>query len=189
MEQQDGAAEDPESDATPQPVPPDPIEIERAARAWGVETDYWDIWGKQHHATPDLETAILGSLGVDLRSKTTLQQAIERRSQRQWRSPLAPAILLTAGGPHEVLVSLPASRAGSDATLRIQMEDGRAVELKIAFGDAPTADTLELDGRPLMSKRVRLPDDLPLGLSRDDARDGRGNLAALAADCLPEPGL
>jgi 4-alpha-glucanotransferase len=160
LQQKDGAARDP---ASPHEDPPEPIEIEQAARAWGVQTDYWDIWGKQHHATPDLETAILQSLGVDLSSKAALRQAIESRTQRQWRSPLAPTIFLTAGTPFEIPVSLPVSQAGSRATLRIHLEDGRAVAVEIALGELPAADTVELDGRPLVSKRVRLPDDLPLG--------------------------
>ena len=42
---------------------PDRPQIEEAARAWGIETDYWDIWGKQHHASPELETAILQIAG------------------------------------------------------------------------------------------------------------------------------
>jgi 4-alpha-glucanotransferase len=162
LEQKDGAAQDPASDTSHQD-PPDPIEIEQAARAWGVETDYWDIWGKQHHASADLETTILGSLGVDVHSKAALRQAVESRSQRQWRSPLAPTIFLTAGGPNEVPVSLPASQADSRATLGIHMEDGRAVEQEIILSDLPAADAVELDGRPLVSKRVRLPPDLPLG--------------------------
>ena len=91
LEQKDGAPRDPASDAAYHHDPPDPTEIEQAARAWGIETDYWDIWGKQHHATPVLETAILQSLGVDTQSKASLHQAIDRRRQRQWRSPLAPA--------------------------------------------------------------------------------------------------
>ncbi len=69
--------------ATPRPIR---SRSNNAARAWGIETDYWDIWGKQHHASPELETAILGSLGVDTRSSASLQDAIERREQqRQWR--------------------------------------------------------------------------------------------------------
>jgi 4-alpha-glucanotransferase len=163
LDPKDGSAQDPLPDVASHPDPPDPIEIEQAARAWGVETDYWDIFGKQHHATRDLETAILQSLGVDLRSKATLHQASERRGQRPWRSPLASTIFLTAGGPNETLVSLPAIHAGSRASLRIQSEDGRVVALDIALSEAPTADAMELDGQPLVSKRVHLPDDLPLG--------------------------
>jgi len=166
LEQRDGTARDPGSDAKPHQDPPDPIEIERAARTWGVQTDYWDIWGKQHHASPELETAILRSLGVDTRSKDSLREAVERRTQRPWRSPLAPTIFLTAGGPNEVNLSLPAAHAGSGATFRIQMEDGPEVELKIALGEIPAGDAVELDGQQLVSKRVRLADDLRLGYHR-----------------------
>jgi 4-alpha-glucanotransferase len=134
------------------PNPPDPIEIEQAARAWGIETDYWDIWGQQHHASAELETAILRSLGADTRSSESLRQAVERRSQRQRRHPLAPAIFLTAGRtPHAIPVSLPANCADAGATLRIKLEDGGAIQLEIAPGEMKAAG------------HVRLPDDLPLG--------------------------
>jgi 4-alpha-glucanotransferase len=134
------------------PNPPDPAEIEEAARAWGIETDYWDIWGQQHRASADLEAAILRSLGVDLGSNVSLREAIERRSQRQGRYPLAPTIFLTAGRtPHQVPVSLPPSHAEAGATLRIKLEDGGAIELAIAPGEI------------LATRHIRLPDDLPLG--------------------------
>jgi 4-alpha-glucanotransferase len=143
--------------------PPDPSQVEHAARAWGIETDYWDIWGQQHHAPVELETAILGSLGVDTDSGTALEQAVERRQQRRWRSPLAPTIFLTAGLPHDISISLPPGRAGASATLRIQVEEGGVVELEIELGETPTLETVELDGQLLLRKQVRLPSDLPLG--------------------------
>jgi 4-alpha-glucanotransferase len=164
LDQKDDAARDPATDAKRhQEDPPDPIQIEQAARAWGIETDYWDIWGKQHHASLNLETAILQSLDVDTHSKDSLGEAIARRAQRQWRSALAPTIFLTAGGPNEVNVSLPASDADSGATFHIQLENGSALEVVVALGAVPTCESIELDGQPLVSKRVRLPDDLVLG--------------------------
>jgi 4-alpha-glucanotransferase len=144
MEPPDGTVQDPQD-------LPDQPQIEEAARAWGIEIDYWDIWGRQHHATPDLETAILRSLGVDVRTKASLHQAIVRRNQRQWLSPLAPAIFLTAGGPHEVAVSLRGVQHNSPATLRIQLEDGGQTVVQVALGEI------------LAGQRLRLPDDLPLG--------------------------
>ncbi len=151
-----------------QPTPPDSVEIEEASRAWGIETEYWDIWGTQHHASPDLEKAILKSLGVDVGSKDALRHAIDYRTQRRWRSPLAPTIFLTAGSPHEVAVSLPMAHADSRATLRIQTEhsqwgEGTVREIKVAFDEIAGDDGMTLDGQPLVSKRVRLPEDLPLG--------------------------
>jgi 4-alpha-glucanotransferase len=140
MERQDGTPQD-------RPDPPDHLQMEEAARAWGIETDYWDIWGKQHHASAALEAAILRSLGVDVDSATALGEAIEGRRQPQWRSPLAPTIVLTAGKlPYEIPVSLPPDRGHLNAILRIQLEDGGKVQMEVG-----------------LAERIRLPDDLPLG--------------------------
>jgi 4-alpha-glucanotransferase len=134
------------SDDVSRNTAPDALAIENAARAWGVETEYWDIWGQQHHASTELEAAILRSLGVDTSSIVALGQAIELHNQRQQRSPFAPAIVLTLGStPHEIAVSLPAERAASHAVLHL--EDGGTVDLKLAPG----------------ATHLRLPDDLPLG--------------------------
>lgn len=133
-------------------VAPDALEIENAARAWGIETDYWDIWGHQHHASAELETAILASLGVDTRSNDSLREAVERHSRPQWLAPIAPTVFLTAGNaPHKIPVSLGANQADSTAVVRIQLEDGGAVDLEFAVADI------------LATKHLRLPDDLPLG--------------------------
>jgi 4-alpha-glucanotransferase len=127
---------------------PDPLEIENAARAWGVETEYWDIWGRQHHASTELETAILRSLGVDTGSSAALHDATQRREQRSRLTPLAPAIFLTAGHlPHEISISPPAERADSRAALHLRLEDGATLDLEVEPG----------------ARRLRLPDDLPLG--------------------------
>jgi len=131
--------------------PPAAEQIERAARAWGIETDYWDIWGRQHHASLELESAILRSLGVDLRSGAAIEEAIEQRGQRQWRAPLAPTIFLTAGLPQEIPVSLPADHAGATAALRIHLEDGHPVETNVALEVA------------VQGLRVLVPGELPLG--------------------------
>jgi len=159
LEEKDGAA----PGATSHQDRPDPLQIGQAARAWGIETDYWDIFGKQHYASPQLETAILTSLGVDLSSRSSLQTAIERRQQRRWRAPLAPTIFLTSGRVHEIAVSLPSIHADSLATLQIQKEDGSAMELQVGFGELPVVDAVNLDGVRFVGKRVRLPGDLPLG--------------------------
>jgi 4-alpha-glucanotransferase len=134
---------------------PDPVEIETAARAWGVETEYWDIWGHPHRASVELEAAILRSLGVDTSSSATLEEAMERHKRRRLRSPFAPTIFLTAGiTPQNVPVSLEAKHAGAQAAVRIQLEDGKTidfeVDLKAALGD-------------VAPNYIRLPDDLPLG--------------------------
>jgi 4-alpha-glucanotransferase len=147
LDEKDGTAQD----AATHRDPPDPGQIEQAARAWGIETDYWDIWGHQHRASTELETAILRSLGVDVDSKASLGEALEHRRQRQWRSPLAPTIFLTAGLPHEIPISLPADRSDSTAIVRLRLEQGNQLEMEVALETA------------MGGKRVLLRDDLPLG--------------------------
>ena len=48
----------------------DQPELTAAAQAWGIETEYWDVWGKPHQASPKVEKAILASLGVDVTGKS-----------------------------------------------------------------------------------------------------------------------
>lgn len=146
LQENDGTV--PEASA---PAPPTAAQIERAARAWGIETDYWDIWGRQHHASQELERAILASLGVDLGSGTGLEEAVERRGQRQWRSPLAPTIFLTAGLPQEIPVSLPLAEGHPRAAVQITLEDGSQFEAEIGLEVASPGS------------RILLPSDLPLG--------------------------
>jgi len=163
MERPDGTAQDPQD-------PPDPPQIEQAARTWGVETDYWDIWGKQHHASPSLEAAILRSLGVDLRSRTSLHDAIELRRQRQLRSPLAPTIFLTAGNtPQEIAISLRSDNRDSPATLRIQLEDGSQIETQVALGENVDAAAHMVGG-----VRTRLPLTADVRCVRRQRREDAG---------------
>lgn len=159
LEEKHGSA----PDATPREDQPDPAQIEQAARTWGVETEYWDIWGKRHHASPQLQASILASLGVDVHAQGSLQKAIECRQQRPWRSLLAPTIFFTAGGSSEIPISVPAALAEASATVRIQKEDGSVVELQFSLAEAPITNTSDLAGGRFVSKRIRLADDLPLG--------------------------
>ena len=153
-----------QSDGIPNNVAPDPVEIETAARAWGVETDYWDIWGHQHHASPELERAILASLKVDTSSSAALGQAIKQREQRPWLTPLVPAIFLTAGAaPREVSIAIEAERADSSAVLHLRLEDGSMSDIAVALSEIAVFEESVIDGRRLVRKRLRLPAELPLG--------------------------
>ena len=100
---------------------PDRQELERAAEASGVETEYWDIWGRQHHASRQVISAILHSLGD------------ERRSDD---APL-PATIVLNGAPHEILISVPIEQANAAAKLEIRLEDGGTVRLEANLRDSP----------------------------------------------------
>ena len=183
MEQQDGAAQDPNRPTGPT--------ILRSSKppALGASKPITGTSGASSiMPTPDLETAILGSLGVDLRSKASLQQAIEAAASASARSPLAPAILLTAGGPHEVLFRCPpAGPAGCDAP----NSDGRRTcsGTEDCFRRRAHRRHPGTGWQAANEQAGRLPDDLPLGYHQMTHRNGRETSRPSRADCLPEPGL
>ena len=72
-------------EGTPVAGPADGPQLAQAAKACGIETEYWDVWGKQHHSSADTQTAILRSLGVDASTPASLERALEERSWREWQ--------------------------------------------------------------------------------------------------------
>ena len=82
-------------EGAPAAHPADSRQLARAAQTCGIETDYWDVWGKQHQSTVVTQTAILGSLGVDANSSESLESALEERSWREWQRPLPSTLVLT----------------------------------------------------------------------------------------------
>src|SRR5580704_13871168 len=149
---------------TAQTAAPTTQELAEAANAWGIETSYWDMWGNQHHATPELVTRILGSLGVDARSRESLAQALEARAWRGWHPPIAPTLVLTqAPQQYEIPISLTESQASSEALLDIRLESGGGESIRIALGELPIVEETVLRGERLVRKRIRLSVELPLG--------------------------
>ncbi|MGD0437500.1 MAG: 4-alpha-glucanotransferase [Bryobacteraceae bacterium] len=139
----------------------DPPELEQAAEIWGIETDFWDVWGNHHHASVKAQTAILKSLGVDASS---IPRAIEQRQFEAWASPLPPVIVLTANGtPHKVAVSMPEAKATWPAHLEIRLEQGKPLDTSLDLGRTPIAEAALRRNRRFVRKMLPLPDDLPLG--------------------------
>lgn len=143
---------------------PEAKELDEAARAWGVETEYWDVWGQQHRASAGVETAILGSLDVNAATRESLLQALEERKRRDWTSVLPASIVLTRDeAPSEVPVSIPSARAELTAVLELRLEEGRTSRIGVELRDLPVSENELVDGVPFVRKRIRLPDELPLG--------------------------
>jgi 4-alpha-glucanotransferase len=152
---------------TAQTAAPPAKELAEAANAWGIENSYWDMWGHQHHATPELVTRILGSLGVDARSQESLAQAMEARVWREWHPAIAPTIVLTEGRtPREIAISLTEAQATGEALLEIRLESGGTEQIRVALGELPVVEETVLRGERMVRKRIRLSGELPLGYHR-----------------------
>ncbi len=141
-----------------------PAELTAAAQAWGIDTEYWDVWGKQHHAAPQVKHAILESLGVDGVDGNSLNQALQDRAADEWRRPLEPTIVVSSEEkPHEITLSLPVEHANDDAVIELRLENGESQRILITLSGIPAGKEATLHGQRYVRKEFRLPDDIPLG--------------------------
>jgi 4-alpha-glucanotransferase len=117
-----------------------------AARLWGIEQRFWDIWGIEHIASPEIQKAILQSLGADASSDESLQRAIVERKRRDSDGPL-PATLVISQGARTLPIAVPDDLADKAVLLMFQWESG---------------DRAEFESRPA-GGQWPLPPGLPLG--------------------------
>jgi len=150
------------------PAPESPGYLEKlgqAADLWGIERDYWDIFGQRHFAPPEVLRAILGSLGVDASTAESLDAAIRDRHARH-AGTLMPSTLVVLPG-EQVPVSIAAEAAGAAASVCIRLEDGATRRFETQLRDS----------------RLPLPEDLPLGYHQITLRIASREVASRLIVC------
>jgi len=136
--------------------------LEQAAEDFGVEHQYWDIFGKQHQASEHVLKVILHSLSVDGNSPESLDRAMEERNWRDWSHPLPPTLVVSHSNP-SFSVTVPASSASVQASFLVEYEDGTRADQQVSLGESPAEAECTLRGQPFVRKQVSLPPGLPFG--------------------------
>ncbi len=130
--------------------------FERAAEAWGIEQNFYDIWGKPHKTTAEVNQAILRSLGVN-----DTENALEEKLWPEWSRPLPETIV--RGLNASISISLPAKQAGEKGELLFVWEDGRQERHPFDLSSLPVVEETTLRGEDFVRKQVALPENCPLG--------------------------
>jgi 4-alpha-glucanotransferase len=122
-----------------------PDRIEKAATLWGIQPEFWDIWGQKHHTSPATAMAILSAMGVDVSSAESLERALDGRTRSEWIPPLPPTLVLTEDDVLRIPISLPSSASVKSAMVRIVSEDGDVQEkaAPIQFPESPALATFD----------------------------------------------
>jgi len=138
--------------------------LDRAAEIWGIQPDYWDIWGKHHITPPETKRAILRSMGVPTDTKEALDEALAARHRQEWSRLVAPCLVISESQrPRQFAANLPADLAALDARVTLKLENAASQTHQVSLRDLPIADTMQFNGSLHLRKYVPLPDDLPLG--------------------------
>jgi 4-alpha-glucanotransferase len=135
--------------------------LHKAAVEWGVEREFWDIFGNYHVASADTEARILGSLGVDVSSRDTVEEARMRRFEQ--RTAVLPDTSVVTENDQAVDISLPATLNAPGIHLELMLEDGRVLSADYAAGEIPIASELQRGGLRWFVYRAPLPAGTPLG--------------------------
>jgi 4-alpha-glucanotransferase len=160
--------------------------LNRAAETWGIQPDYWDIWGRQHFTPPETKRAILKSLGVDAETREGVERALCERAREEWSRLVPPCLVVGQNhAPGEFTAYLPAEIGDLDARVTVKREDGAAEVYQIALGGLPAAASAEFDGRQFLSKALPLPANLPLGYHDLELRVG-GACASMRLIVAPD---
>jgi 4-alpha-glucanotransferase len=154
--------------------------LHRAAAEWGVEREFWDIFGNYHVAPADTEARILGSLGVDVSSQDTVEEARMRRFQQ--RAAVLPNTSVVSENDKAVDISLPATLNAPRIHMELTLEDGRVLSADDKPGQISAAVELQRDGLRWFVYRMPLPGGTPLGYhTMRVSVEGHPSLAAEAS--------
>src|SRR5471030_3308298 len=137
--------------------------LDRAASLFGIDSAYWDIWGRQHFTSAKAKQAILRAVGMAADTPEELERSLAALTRREWER-LTPAVIV-AGESSEVELSLnvPVESLGHRARFSIRLENGETSEIEQNLWDLPQTGSVEMDGRTWVRKQARLPLALPLG--------------------------
>ncbi|HEY3742955.1 MAG TPA: 4-alpha-glucanotransferase [Bryobacteraceae bacterium] len=139
--------------------------LRQAAGLWGIEAEYYDIWGRHHVVSDEVIASILATLGVWSGSLEELQHEIVHRMIAEWGT-LAPATIVVFEDSVKVPLHI---RAGGqhDVEAIVHLEDGSSKTLSAnAIELEATAD---IDGIHY-ERRILEFSALPLGYHRLELR-------------------
>lgn len=128
--------------------------LTRAAAFFGIEPDYWDVWGVRHVAEPEVVRAILTAMGVNGSCRESLDAAVEEALWQEWSQPLPPVVVLCETA-RELAVHVPPDAL--EAHITIRWEEGGRQHYPVALDELPESGEAYLRGRSFRRKLAPLP--------------------------------
>src|SRR5258708_1020083 len=120
--------------------------LDRAASLFGIEPEFWDIFGTHHITTREAKRAILSALGVATDSSEALERSLADLARLEWERLLPPAVVAEQTGSIELPICVTSENLGQSASFKVTREDGGAAEFEISLWDLPQTGSIEMDG-------------------------------------------
>jgi 4-alpha-glucanotransferase len=149
--------------------------LDRAAAAYGIEPEYWDIWGRHHVTGAPAKQALLAGMGIAAGNAGELGRSLAEIARCEWQRLLPPSIVAGEAEFAELPLNVPVDCLGERARFTVRREDGETAEFELNPLDLEQTGSIEMDGRTWLRRQARLPIRLPLGYHDISARLGSLN--------------
>lgn len=143
-----------------------------ACQLWGVQEDYWDIFGTHHIATVDVLESVLRSMGVPVDTLQELNDAIAARLREEWSRLVARTVVATLSDGW-IPVHLPAGKV-RELTLTFVWENG--TQETVTAAPAEEIDSCVIEGHRFVRYKLPLPPGATLGYHSIQHEEGESRL-------------
>jgi 4-alpha-glucanotransferase len=131
--------------------------LQKASEYCGIQSEFWDIFGHHHVASPATCTAIVTSLGL---RADHLEEDLAAREQACW-SRLVDRCVVATG--NQFTINIPEALQAESIAIQITLEHGEATHHSVALGELPVVAAAEFEGQRFVRKECASPIKFPLG--------------------------
>jgi 4-alpha-glucanotransferase len=140
-------------------------DLDRLARALGVEPFYCDIWGGKRETSPQTAAALAAAMGFPAADDAEAAAALAALTAREWSRLIPPVVTATEGEPLRISLHLPQG-TGGEAMWTLWLEDGtdRYESGPVSF--LPLTGVADVNGAPYVRRELVLEYAIPAGYHR-----------------------
>jgi 4-alpha-glucanotransferase len=137
--------------------------LDRACTLFGIDSGYWDIWGKYHTTSVETRQAILRALGVEANSLDCLEGSLAELQRREWSRLLPPVVVALESQPPEIPINIAADALEQTVRIELWQEDGTNSRWDLRLDALERIGAAEIDGVAMIRLRAVLDTKPPLG--------------------------
>ncbi len=137
--------------------------VEQLAEMKNISSDYIDAWGNEAYVSKESKAAMLAAMGYDVENETNLARQIDEEKVKYWSNPLDPVLVVKSKESIVLDARLPEALANQVLKYTVKLEDGNKQEGSINVADAGVQESVSINGKNFVKKKLIINLDLPLG--------------------------
>jgi 4-alpha-glucanotransferase len=138
----------------------------RLATLYGAQIAYHDVARRRRHAGREALLVVLRALGAPVATGNDAISALRESEQMLWRRGVEPVAVAWDETSAEIEFRVPEDQASAPLVAYLSLATGDVQTWTIHPALLPSREVVDVEGIRYVSKRIRLPDPLPLGYHR-----------------------